>query len=176
MALAHTILARLGKESFSGYDLWKEFSKTGRYYWQASQQQIYRELRKLEEQGEISSERIYQENIPNKKLYQITDQGIETLKAWLLEPAELMAIREELLVKVIAAQLVPKSVILEEINRHLKLHSQQLSEYKRIEQQQFSDISQLDFEKKCLYATLRSGIRYENSRIAWCEEAISILS
>ncbi len=176
MSLAHTILATLGSESYSGYDLWKKFSQTSKYYWQASQQQIYRELGKLEKDGAIASVLIPQENRPNKKLYRVTEVGIEKLKTWLLEPAEPMTIREELLVKVIAAKLVPKSVILQEIERHHQIHSQQLSVYKQIEQKKFPEISELSYEEKCLYVTLRCGIRYENYRIAWCEEAIGLLS
>ncbi len=176
MALAHTILATLGTESYSGYDLWKKFSQTSRYYWQASQQQIYRELGKLEKEAAIASEIIPQEGRPDKKLYKVTDKGIEILKNWIQEPSEPMAIREELLVKVIAAKLVPKSVILQEIERHQKIHSQKLAEYKQIEEQKFTDASQLTFEQKCIYATLRCGIGYETYRIAWCEEAISLLS
>ncbi len=176
MALAHTILATLGTESYSGYDLWKKFSQTSKYYWQASQQQIYRELGKLEKEGALASEIIPQEGRPDKKLYKITDKGIEILKTWLLEPSEPMAIREELLVKVIAAKLVPKSVILQEIKRHQQIHSQQLAEYKQIEQEKFADTSQLTFEQKCIYATLRCGIGYESYRINWCQEAIALLS
>ncbi|MEM7556439.1 MAG: PadR family transcriptional regulator [Cyanobacteria bacterium P01_A01_bin.84] len=176
MSLAHTILATLGSDSYSGYDLWKQFSKTSRYYWQASQQQIYRELGKLEKEGAICSELITQEGRPNKKLYQVTEEGIEKLKNWLLEPAEPMSIREELLVKIIASGLVSKSVILQEIERHRQIHLQKLSEYKEIRQREFSDTSHLSYEDKCLYVTLRCGIRYENYRIEWCEEAIALLS
>ncbi|MDJ0534460.1 MAG: PadR family transcriptional regulator [Xenococcaceae cyanobacterium MO_207.B15] len=176
MALAHTILATLGDKSYSGYDLWKEFSQTTKYYWQASQQQIYRELGKLEKKGAIASEIIHQEGRPDKKLYRITEKGIEILKTWLLEPAEPMAIREELLVKVIAAKLVPKSVILQEIERHRQIHTQQLSVYKEIEQENFPDPTELSFEEKCCYLTLRCGIRCESSWITWCNDAIALLS
>ena len=176
MSLAHTILATLEDKSYSGYDLWKECSQTSRHYWQASQQQIYRELGKLEQEDAITSEIILQEGRPDKKLYRITEKGIEILKTWLVEPAKPMAIREELLVKLIAAKLVPKSVILQEIKRYRQIHSQQLSVYKEIEQQKFPDLSQLSFEQKCFYLTLRCGIRYESYRIAWCEEASALLS
>lgn len=176
MALAHTILATLGTESYSGYDLWKKFSQTSKYYWQASQQQIYRELGKLEKTGAIASEIIPQSGRPDKKLYKITDKGIEILKSWLIEPNEPTAIREELLVKVIAAKLVPRSVILQEIERHQQIHARKLSEYQQIEQDKFSDTSQLTFEQKCIYATLRCGIGYESYRINWCQEAIALLS
>ncbi|MEO1004246.1 MAG: PadR family transcriptional regulator [Cyanobacteria bacterium J06638_38] len=176
MSLAHTILATLGDKSYSGYDLWKKCSKTSRYFWQASQQQIYRELGKLEQKGAIASEVISQAGRPDKKLYQITEKGIEILKIWLLEPAKPKAIREELLVKVIAAKLVPRSVILQEIERHRQIHTRQLSIYQEIEQQNFSDVSQLCFEQKCCYLALRCGIRHESYRIAWCEEASTLLS
>ena len=176
MALAHTILAALGDESYSGYDLWKKFSTSIRCYWQASQQQIYRELGKLEKEGAIASEIIPQTGRPDKKLYRITEKGIEILKEWLLDPAEPMAIREELLVKVIAAKLLPKSVILSELKRRSQVHAQQLSAYKEIEQTKFPDLDQLSYEDKCYYMTLRRGIRYESEWIAWCEEAIALLS
>lgn len=176
MSLSHTILATLEDKSYSGYDLWKKFSQTSRYYWQASQQQIYRELGKLEQEGAIASEIIPQEGRPDKKLYRITEKGIEILKTWLLEPAEPMAIREELLVKVIAAKLVPKTVILQEIERHRQIHSQQLSVYRAIEREKFPDVTQLSYEQKCFYLTLRCGISYESYRITWCDEAIALLS
>ena len=176
MALAHTILATLGDEAYSGYDLWKKFSQNIKCYWQASQQQIYRELGKLEKQGAIASQIIPQEGRPDKKLYQITDKGIEILKEWLLEQAEPMAIREELLVKVIAAKLLPKSVIVEQIQSRRQIHTQQLSHYQAIQQDKFSDLSQLSYEQKCSYLTLRRGIRYESDWIDWCNEAIALLS
>ncbi len=176
MSLAHTILATLGDSSYSGYDLWKKFSQSSKYYWQASQQQIYRELSKLEKEGAITVEIIPQEGRPDKKLYSITETGIEALRSWLLEPTEPMAIREELLVKIIAAKLVPKSIILAEIERHRQIHFQQLSVYREIEQQNFPHVSQLSFEQKCLYATLRCGIGYESYRVAWCEEVITLLA
>ena len=175
MALAHTILAALGNESYSGYDLWKKFSTSIKCYWQASQQQIYRELGKLEKEGAIASEIIPQEGRPDKKVYRITELGVEKLKSWLLEPAEPMAIREEILVKVIASELMPKSVILQELKRRREVHARQLFAYKEIQREKFPDVAKLSDEEKCYYLTLRRGIRYESEWIEWCEEAIALL-
>ncbi len=174
MALAHTILATLGNDSFSGYDLWKKFSECSNHYWQASQQQIYRELTKLEAQGAIASELVPQENRPNKKLYRITKEGKEILTRWLGEPSEPMAVREEVLVKVLSAHLVPPGVIIQELKRRRAVHMKQLEDYKNAEQEKFSNISELPLAEKCKYLTLRRGIRYEAEWVAWCEEAISI--
>ena len=50
------------------------------------------------------------------------------------------------------------------------------SRYQEIEQQNFPYVSQLSFEQKCFYLTLRCVIRHESYRIAWCEEASTLLS
>ena len=174
MALAHTILATLGNDAFSGYDLWKKFSECSNHYWQASQQQIYRELTKLEAQGAIAPEIVPQEGRPDKKLYRITKEGKEILTRWLGEPSEPMAIREEVLVKVLAAHLVPLEVIIQELKRRRAVHLKQLNDYKNAEQEKFSNISELSLAEKCKYLTLRRGIRYQADWVAWCEEAIVI--
>jgi DNA-binding PadR family transcriptional regulator len=176
MALSHTILASLANNAISGYDLWKEFSARSCNYWKASQQQIYRELTKLETQGAIAAKTISQEGRPDKKLYQITDLGKKMLTVWMEKASEPMAIREELLVKVLAAHLVPPEVIIQELKRRREIHLNQLNHYKQIEQEKMADLTQLSLEKKCKYLTLRRGIRYESEWVEWCEEAIAMFS
>jgi DNA-binding PadR family transcriptional regulator len=60
MALSHAILATLVGGAFSGYDLRKQFEGSVGFFWQASFQQIYRELNKLEEQGWVHSQAVHQ--------------------------------------------------------------------------------------------------------------------
>ncbi|MEN9568276.1 MAG: hypothetical protein RLZZ69_3472 [Cyanobacteriota bacterium] len=177
MALSHTILANLANNAaVSGYDLWKEFSASSCNYWKASQQQIYRELTKLEGQGAIAATTVSQAGRPDKKLYQITDQGKKILIAWMSEFSEPTAIREELLVKVLAAHLVPPEVIIKELKRHHEIHSNHLNHYKQIEQEEMADLTKLSLEQKCQYLTLRRGIRLETEWVEWCQEAIAIFS
>jgi DNA-binding PadR family transcriptional regulator len=51
MSLSHAILATLSNGCYSGYDISKQFAGSVGFFWYATQQQIYRELGKLEEQG-----------------------------------------------------------------------------------------------------------------------------
>jgi DNA-binding PadR family transcriptional regulator len=176
MALSHTILANLANNAVSGYDLWKEFSASSCNYWKASQQQIYRELTKLEGQGAIAATTVSQAGRPAKKLYQITDQGKKILIAWMSEFSEPTAIREDLLVKVLAAHLVPPEVIIKELKRRHEIHLNQLNHYKQIEQEKMADLAKLSLEEKCKYLTLRRGIRLETEWVEWCQEAIAIFS
>ena len=176
MALTHTILATLGNEAFSGYDLWKKFSECTNHYWKASQQQVYRELSKLEAQGAIAPEVISQEGRPDKKLYRITAIGKEILTTWIAEPSEPMAVREELLVKVLAGHLVPSQVIIQELERRRQIHLEKLAACKDKEQEMLGELGEsgeLSSTQKCIYLTLRRGIRYETEWVAWCEEAIA---
>ena len=174
MALAHAILATLRNNAYSGYDLWKQFTECTNHYWKASQQQVYRELNKLEAQGSVVCELIPQEGRPDKKLYRVTKQGQELLIAWIGESSEPMAVREELLVKVFAASLVSPEVILKELERRRQMHGEKLSACQAKEQECFANPAQLSWEDRCIYLTLRRGIRYETEWVAWCEEAIAM--
>ena len=179
MALTHTILATLGNEAFSGYDLWKKFTECTSHYWKASQQQVYRELSKLEAQGAISSEIVPQDNRPDKKLYQVTPLGKEILTDWIAKPSDPMAVREELLVKVLAGHLVSSQVIIQELQRRHQIHAENLAACKEKEQEMLGDSgkpSELSTTQKCMYLTLRRGIRYETEWKDWCEEAIAVFS
>lgn len=175
MALTHTILATLGNDAFSGYDLWKKFTECTSHYWKASQQQVYRELSKLEAQGAIAAEIVTQENRPDKKLYRVTAIGKETLTTWIAEPSDPMAIREELLVKILAGHLVSPKIIIQELQRRHEMHSQNLAACREMELEMLGegDASELSITDKCMYLTLRRGIRYETEWVEWCEEAIT---
>jgi len=172
MALSHTILATLGNEAYSGYDLWKKFTECTSHYWKASQQQVYRELSKLEAQGAIAPEVVAQENRPDKKLYRLTILGKEILTTWIAKPSEPMAIREDLMVKVLASHLVAPEVIIDELKRRQEIHQEKLSACLEKEREMLNE-SSLD---KYTYLTLRRGIRYEQQWVEWCEEAIAMMS
>lgn len=176
MALAQAILAFLIEKPYSGYDLAKQFNNSVGFFWKASQQQIYRELSKLEAQGWITPEVIAQEGRPDKRLYSITELGKQQLIEWLAQPSDMSPTREELLVKVFAGYFAPPQVIVKELERHLQLHQQQLSVYQDFQQQYFANPEKLSPEAKFQYLTLLNGIGYETHWVTWCQQAIQLLS
>ena len=176
MALTHTILAALAQSPLTGYDLWKRFENEFNCFWRASQQQIYRELAKMEKLGLISGQVIPQEGRPNKKEYSLTDAGMSHFQEWMNLPSEPTAIREDLGVKMKMAYLVPREVILKELQHRRHIHYQQLLKLKEKEQSSFSNCNKLSFQEQCSYLTLRRGIRYESDWVAWCDEAMEVLS
>ncbi len=176
MALAHAILAVLVDHPNSGYDLAKQFDGSVGFFWAASHQQIYRELSKLEAIGWLTCEIIPQEGRPDKKLYHITETGKQKLQAWIAQPCEPAAIKEDLLVKIFAGYVATSpEIILHELQQHRQAHLEKLSTYKALEQRYFQNLQSLSLPAKFRYLTLLKGISYESDWVAWCDRAIEIL-
>ncbi|MBD1835652.1 PadR family transcriptional regulator [Cyanobacteria bacterium FACHB-472] len=175
MALVHAILSALTECPCSGYDLAKQFDGSLGFFWKASYQQIYRELSKLEDQGWVSSETVYQKGRPDKKLYWVTEQGKNYLREWIAQPSEVSPKKDELLVKLFAGYLVPKKTIVVELERNRPEHLEILSVYYCKEQRYFQNPQKLPLEDKFRYLTLRRSIHYETDWLAWCEEALQLL-
>ncbi|MEO0534155.1 MAG: PadR family transcriptional regulator [Cyanobacteria bacterium P01_A01_bin.123] len=174
MALAHTILAVLSHCPCSGYDIGKRFDEGVGCYWKASQQQIYRELSKMETQGWVNFEKIPQEGKPDKKVYQITELGHQELAKWFAEPTEPTPVREDLLVKVMAAAHMPRDLLLKELHHRRQLHQTQLQRYQDKEVH-FQARQNNTAAEQFRYLTLRRGIRYEEDWIGWCDEVLDFL-
>ncbi len=172
MALAHAILAVLVGKPCSGYDLRQNFEGSVGFFWRATFQQVYRELSKLEEQGFITAEIIHQTQRPDKRIYSVTSAGQEYLQDWIAQPVAISPIKDDLLVKLFVGHLVPKEIMMAELEHHRRGHLEQLATYETIAQQCFSDTHNLSRASKFQYLTLRNGIHYETAWLAWCEETI----
>ncbi|MGA1263145.1 MAG: PadR family transcriptional regulator [Prochlorothrix sp.] len=174
MALAHTILTVLANQPSSGYDISKRFEESVSCFWKASQQQIYRELAKMERQGWVSYETIPQAGKPDKKIYSATEQGLAELLFWFKEPSEPTPIREDLLVKVLAGATVSRSLLRQEVLYRRNWHDRQLYHY-REKEALYHNSSDLPLAEHFRYLTLRRGIRYEQEWIEWCDEVLEFL-
>jgi DNA-binding PadR family transcriptional regulator len=174
MALAHTILALLAQQSDSGYDISKRFDEDLSCYWKATQQQVYRELSKMEGQGWVKYETILQAGKPDKKVYHITDLGWQELMRWYAEPTEPTPIREDLLVKVLIGDRMPRKLLLQELHHRQKLHQAKLSEYQAIKSK-FCAMDKPPVDLRFKYLTLKRGIAYEETWLTWCDEVLQFL-
>jgi DNA-binding PadR family transcriptional regulator len=177
MALKHTILAFLSRQPLSGYDVAKEFAEGfGSCFWKASQQQIYAELNKLEQQGDVCYEAIPQPGRLDKKIYSITPQGHQELTHWLTQPSEPTVMREDLGVMGLAGHLVPKQVVLKEIDRRRQLHHQMAQHMHQMDAHFAKHIDTLDLKDLYMHLIIRRAIRYQEDWVAWCEEALAAIA
>ncbi len=87
MSLKHVLLALLAEEPNHGYELKKRYDEALGTLWPLQQAQIYNNLRLLEKAEQITLDtRVAQENLPDQKVYRVTEAGATELAAWISTP------------------------------------------------------------------------------------------
>jgi len=99
MDLRSTILAILSWKPLSGYDLKGIICDSEIYYWSGNNNQIYKNLIELQNEGLVIHEVQLQEGKPARKIYTLTDAGIAELKRSLLAEPELPEVRKGFLIQ-----------------------------------------------------------------------------
>ncbi|MGF1431751.1 PadR family transcriptional regulator [Kitasatospora sp. LaBMicrA B282] len=171
MSLPHAILTALLEKPSSGLELTRRFDKSIGFFWSATHQQIYRELGKLEQSGLI-------EAIPQppsrgqRKEYKVLPAGRTALLDWVGQEQDPKGVREPLLLRLRAAAVVGAPGLQGELQRHLALHEQQLTEYLEIEQKDFPAERAAE-ENRLQHLVLRAGIGLETFWIQWLTEALT---
>lgn len=174
MSLPHALLTALIERPSSGFDLAARFDKSMAYFWQASHQQIYRELARLEESGWVRS-RADESARGGRKVYEVLDAGREELRRWVAEPADPRPLREELMVRLRAEAAVGPCGLQHEIARRLALHQAQLAVYQAIEQRDFA-ASNPHRAQRLQHLVLQAGILMESMWCEFSERALAILN
>ncbi|MBO0854790.1 MAG: PadR family transcriptional regulator [Nocardia sp.] len=174
MALEHALLVSLSERAGSGYELARRFDKSIGYFWSATHQQIYRVLKRMEDNGWVTGRAVPQAGRPDKKVYSVSDAGHGELTRWIAEPAEDVGpLRSELGVKIRAAAYGDLGELCAEVERHRALHGQRLEVYRLIEKRDFPAPDRLTGTPLYQYLVLRGGVRVEAGFIEWCDEVLA---
>ncbi|MFI9629027.1 PadR family transcriptional regulator [Streptomyces sp. NPDC052042] len=171
MSLPYAILTALLEKPSSGLELTRRFDRSIGYFWSATHQQIYRELGKLEQAGQIRALPPEQPARGQRKEYEVLPAGREALSAWVARSEDPKRIRDPLLLRMRAAAVVGAPGLDAELRRHLELHRRQLAEYLEIEERDFPPErdSQPD---RLRHLVLRGGIDLEHFWIGWLTRAL----
>lgn len=94
--LSYGLLSLLSHTADSGYDLMLKIQP----FWPAKHSQIYPLLAQLESGGYVRHTLVVQTDKPDKKVYSITDKGLNALRNWLTLPTDEPVTRDELVLKV----------------------------------------------------------------------------
>ena len=99
MTIKYAILGLLSWRPLSGYDMKKIIADSMSFYWSGNNNQIYKTLIQLQQEGLVDSEVQQQENYPARKEYTITAQGETELRNWVLSAPELTQYRNTFLIQ-----------------------------------------------------------------------------
>jgi len=100
-------LGMLTDGAASGYDLKKQFESSFAHFFAAGYGSIYPALSSLADNGLVTCEQIPQEGKPDRKVYEITDDGMAFLLKALEDPAPCHKVRSEFLATMCFAHLMP---------------------------------------------------------------------
>ncbi|AET67781.1 putative transcriptional regulator [Desulfosporosinus orientis DSM 765] len=118
MSIKYAILGILSWKSSTGYELKKLFEESSFMYWSGNNNQIYKALLKMQEEGLVSSEVIHQESSPSKKVYQITEEGMVELKEWILSSPETPEFKKPFLIQLAWSGLLNDQELNELLTRY----------------------------------------------------------
>jgi DNA-binding PadR family transcriptional regulator len=85
---AYIILGLLYHYPRHGYELHQKLCEEFGYIWHVSQSQTYTILKRLEQQGFITSTLVEQEKRPSRQLMYLTQKGSERFMCWLWSPTK----------------------------------------------------------------------------------------
>ncbi|MDR0839913.1 MAG: PadR family transcriptional regulator [Christensenellaceae bacterium] len=181
MSLKHGLLGLLNYGDMTGYELDKAFNASLGFFWQGKMSQIYRELGVMERHGWLTSERVIQDDKPNKKIYHITDSGKDELQNWLAAPesdiSDAMRIKSAFLMRVFFAGETSTEQAVKMLTEFrdeciealegLETTSGSIAEYG----------ARITGEERIIYWQIASsfGESYYRAMIDWTEKAIAVL-
>ena len=166
-AVTPVVLGLLTKKPLSGYDIKAIVDRSTRFFWAASYGQIYPELRRLEAEGLIEGE-----DRPNggrtRRVYHLTDAGRDELTAWLFGSTVTIELRDESLLRLFFADVLPHEQALMLLEGRKRGHEEFLDVLHAIDARPGTDTPFTDL-------VLRWGIAFNEWGAKWCEEQLERL-
>ncbi|MGV0746951.1 PadR family transcriptional regulator [Mycolicibacter minnesotensis] len=108
-----------GGDELSGYDIKKWFNWTVRFFYSSpAYSQIYSELKRLEQQGLVTSR--VDAGVRSRRMYRITDQGMAAVTRWANdEPVEPPTLKHNPVLRVIFGHLMNPGRLREVLTAHV---------------------------------------------------------
>jgi DNA-binding PadR family transcriptional regulator len=176
--IKYILLGFLNYQPMTGYDLKQMIDHSTAHFWHAHHSQVYTTLRQMEHDGLVTSQFIYEEGQPNRRVYTLSETGKAELKAWLDQPLlEVPSIKEDLLVRVFFSGQREPEKVLTELKLQLELHQQKLATYHTLVEIEDNEHKYPHLKRDAAFwrATLAMGIRYEEGYIGWLEDTIRMV-
>lgn len=168
------VLGLLSYGPLSGYALASLAEQSIGNFWTIAKSQVYRELARLEELGYVEGTDVRQEKLPDKRMYELTNEGRSSLIEWLNNPSpdkEGTRMRSTFLLKVFFGNLMEPEQLLDMIRTHRDQAEQALERFDLI-------LDQLSRDPGAVYmlTTAKLGKRVTEATAEWADEAVKSLS
>jgi DNA-binding PadR family transcriptional regulator len=179
-SLGYALLGLLAERPRYGYELSKSLRAPIGYFWNATHGQIYPELARLVTSQLATVERLEQSERPDRKVYTVTQAGLQALRVWATTFEAPEPDRDRALLKTWSLWLAAPEAALEFLLESERYHAAQLERYEierlEFEREDAVAITRPDQPAFAQYLVLMRGIGYERERLAWCRWAAERLT
>lgn len=176
MSLPHAILGFLQVLPMTGYDLKTQaFDRTIAHFWSAVQQQIYRELEKMEGSGWVRCELELQTERPSRKVYHITDAGRAEFAAWLHQQQPVPQHREAFLIQLFFSAQLSNAEIIALLEGQRAGHAAKLAALRQIAIPPSED-AEWRRRQVMMQLTLDLGLQLEQMYLDWLDHALAVIN
>jgi DNA-binding PadR family transcriptional regulator len=168
--LKYIVLGMLEHEKKTGYDIKKAFETEIGEFWSAKHSQIYLELKRMEEQGYITSETGVFGNKLEKTYYIATDKGRIALAEWEETPTgELPVSKDEFILKLYFIHDKNDRRIQAMLSEQYRLHTSKLSHLQKRMELLFKEESSQS-QHYGHFLILDHAIRREEEYVEWLRQ------
>jgi len=112
MSIKLAVLSILGRKPSSGYDIKKTMQRSPYMPWSGNNNQIYKALVELSDDGLVSGETLHREGSPSKKVYTLTAEGRNELNDLASRPPEPPEFKKPFLLQLASADALSDGELL----------------------------------------------------------------
>jgi DNA-binding PadR family transcriptional regulator len=169
-----SLLGALSICPMSGYEMRRFMEQSTGNFWGESFGQIYPALRSMLGRGLIAAVKEGKDARPGKKVYRITEAGLEHLRDWLDVPARPQVWRNELLLKVFYGNQAERGTIAAHVEEWRQRYAADVERYEAILRKlQAEQAGHPGMPYWCM--TVRYGIAESKALMGWCKETLAEL-
>ena len=172
MSVKYGLLGILARKPQHGYELKRSFEQITGGFWELNYGQIYQTLDRLEQDGFVTFSIEQEDNVPDKKVYEITQSGRSALSDWLDQPdPKPRPLRDELFIRLAVMSPYDVEPILDLLGAHYDLYMKKMAQLTRAKQQLKSRPEAPKTEAELLVEDLLIdvGLFHAEADIRWLE-------
>jgi DNA-binding PadR family transcriptional regulator len=172
----YIVLGTLSFGNISGYDIKKNIEQSTGEFYKINYGQIYPILKSMLTDGSVTLQPNQGENIRNRKMYSLTEKGMEKFLEWLTLPINFdNPSGNELLVKLYFGKYLPANVNIKRIKQfreHCILYLEKMNKLKEKMETHFNKEGQKDYTM----IAINHGELMVKAKIEWCNQSLLRLS
>lgn len=132
MSVKYGLLGLLARQAQHGYELKRTFEQLTGGIWELNHGQIYQSLERLSSDGYVSFTVEQELNAPERKVYDVTEQGRAELQRWLERPeARVRPLRDALFIRLMVMAASPTAELQVLIDGYRQVYSRHMRELTR---------------------------------------------